>query len=163
MYEDLRPYVCTFPHCEPGLFASRRLWFEHELAEHRRSWTCQFCEHQPYRSSEQLKAHLAAAHEGQCEDTEMLALIAESSSQPLANICADACPLCNDKWYTVPQDLHGHTMLVVSIEDFRKHLGTHLEKLALFAIPLAFEGNSTSTSHASASAEAVSALCLLSI
>lgn len=106
---------------------------------------------------------MATAHKEQCEDTEMLVLIAESSSQPLANICADACPLCNDQWCTVPQDSHGHTTLVIPIEDFRKHLGMHLEKLALFAIAPVFEGTSTSTSHASAGAEAVSAVCLFSI
>ncbi|KAF8053829.1 hypothetical protein FPV67DRAFT_1443106 [Lyophyllum atratum] len=45
VFEDLRPYVCTFQNCHRAnhLFASRHEWYDHEGTFHRREWYCKPC------------------------------------------------------------------------------------------------------------------------
>lgn len=42
VYKDEQPYLCTFEECKTPneIYDGRRRWFSHDLANHRRYWTC---------------------------------------------------------------------------------------------------------------------------
>ncbi|GIZ44579.1 hypothetical protein CKM354_000777400 [Cercospora kikuchii] len=133
---DIRAWTCTFQSCNSGLFEDRDAWFEHELEHHRRQWTCHECPNAIFASRDAIEAHVYAVHPAL--PIEALPAIIASSSRPVTEIPASACPLC-DEWQ---QDLlaratkmgHPTTNVVAPLHDFRRHLGQHLEQLALFAI-----------------------------
>ncbi|KFZ13509.1 hypothetical protein V502_06562 [Pseudogymnoascus sp. VKM F-4520 (FW-2644)] len=130
VFRDLKPYVCTFYECEMLMFRSRHEWFTHELQNHRREWASHRNCARNHLSSSPLKALI------------ML------SEEPIDKFSSAACPLCND-WETDmvrkqailesvfplrnrlenKDDLHSKPRL------FRRHLGRHMEQLALFALP----------------------------
>lgn len=66
-----------------------------------------------------------------------LPALLKASRQSVDRIPAAACPLCH--WDATLRDLNKHTSsdetLVVTPDQFRKHLGGHMEQLALFALP----------------------------
>ncbi|KAJ4195585.1 hypothetical protein NW755_001746 [Fusarium falciforme] len=45
VFHDLRPYICTFEHCQnpDKLYVSRHEWIYHELQIHRRKYVCKEC------------------------------------------------------------------------------------------------------------------------
>lgn len=97
---------------------------------HRREWHCLKC-HNVFGSQPDLGLHFKTDHAGD---------IAESQIEPLLNICGrpvryfgyGSCPLC-DTWQPVLD--HGDNS-----QDFCKHLGQHLQQLALSSIPLVIDG-----------------------
>ena len=114
--------MCTFKDCsDPDkTYESRRQWFSHELQRHRRIWTCGgHCETIFY-SSAQLITHLKAFAPIPITEAQIPALI-EMRATPVAKSFEFSCPLCDLK-------IVGRTQL-------QKHLGRHLEELALFALP----------------------------
>ena len=136
VFADLRPYVCTFEECDLRLFADRHMWFNHELECHRAEWFCRFCSHPPFGSEARMKAHMGHQH-GAFSSPNQIPLLIKASKQSVDHIPATACPLCD--WDTALRGLNSHTpqneKLVVTLEEFRRHLGTHMEQLALFALP----------------------------
>ncbi|PPJ58464.1 hypothetical protein CBER1_08351 [Cercospora berteroae] len=82
-----------------------------------------------------LAAHLHISHP--TLPTELFGAIIDCSSRPVSEIEASACLLC-DEWQ---QELDAKAMrsspkkdVVAPVRDFRRHLGQHLEQLALFTI-----------------------------
>ncbi len=71
-----------------------------------------------------------------------LPALIEASRQPTDRIPAAACPLCH--WDVTLRDINTSTpsneTLVVTIGQFRHHLASHMEQLALFALPRSFKG-----------------------
>lgn len=60
VYNDLRPYLCTFEDCtSPNeTYENRNTWFHHEPQNHRRSWACsEHCE-MTFGSEDLMVAHL---------------------------------------------------------------------------------------------------------
>lgn len=114
--------MCTFKDCSnpDETYESRRQWFSHELQRHRRIWTCGgHCE-TIFHSSMQLIAHLKAFSPIAITEAQIPALI-EMRAAPVAKNSEFSCPLCDLK-------IIGRTQL-------QKHLGRHLEELALFTLP----------------------------
>ena len=139
VFADPRPYVCTFE-CDLKLFADRRAWFEHELQCHRLEWSCRACSHPPFRSEAGLSMHMRYRH-GPFSSAAQLPALIEASRQPVDRISAAECPLCH--WDITLKDLNSHMSsdetLVVTPEQFRRHLGAHMEQLALFALPRSYK------------------------
>jgi hypothetical protein len=128
------------------MFRSRNEWFSHELQNHRREWVCQQCQHAPFSSSSEYEAHLRTNHHIELQESQLKALLLQSE-EPVDKVAATACRLCND-WETNignPKHdsnrsfLHGGqlTQPYGTRNQFRRHLGRHMEQLALFALPMA--------------------------
>ena len=151
VFTDIRPYVCTFEECDLKLFADRHAWFNHELECHRLEWRCRFCSHPPFGSETKLSTHMRQKHAQFSLPSQLPALI-KASRQSVDRISATACPLCH--WDATLRDLNRHTpldeTLVVTLEQFRQHLGAHMEQLALFALPRSYKEEETANSNEAA-------------
>lgn len=85
-----------------------------------------------------------------------LPALIKASRQSVDRIPATACPLCHRD--TILRDLNTHTpsddTLVVTLEQFRRHLGADMEQLALFALPRGYkdEGENADSNAAAAMA-----------
>jgi hypothetical protein len=126
VFSDLQPYICTFPGCNSELvtFPKRALWAEHEFNIHRmkKTWVCPNCPLE-YGTIEEWTEHLHSEH-----GTEF--------SGPLAKVALDAaerrvecpikdqiCPFC----FNHP---------AITRREFVRHVGRHLEEVALAALPI---------------------------
>ena len=103
---------------------------------HRVQWQCCFCSHEPYLSRTAFETHTQNRHQSKYSAEQSTALL-EICQQPLDRIVASACPFC-DTWeerlaLANPHVQDGET-LVVTPQQFRNHVGNHMEQLALFAI-----------------------------
>ncbi|KAI9791856.1 MAG: hypothetical protein M1816_003401 [Peltula sp. TS41687] len=138
VFSDLQPYVCTFEECGLRMFSERHVWFEHELQAHRKQWCCNACSHPSFHSPEPFKNHLRDCHTKAFTEAQLPVLI-DMCQIPVEKIRPTACPLCDDwKVMSTDPDSHG-TTAVVTPSQFRRHLGRHLEQLALFALPKRLE------------------------
>jgi len=151
LFTDLRPYVCIFEICDLKLFSDRYTWFEYKLECHRLEWCCRFCSHPPFTSESNFKSHMHARHDHFSTPSQLSALI-PISKQPVDRVPATACVLCD--WESILRDSNtdnpADETLVVTVEQFRRHLGSHMESLALFALPRNYEdeGKSGNTNEA---------------
>ncbi|TEY71628.1 hypothetical protein BOTCAL_0089g00070 [Botryotinia calthae] len=144
VFRDLRPYVCTFQECDLRMFRSRNEWFAHEVQNHRREWVCQQCQHAPFSSSSAYEVHLNSTHQVEVKGSQLKALLLQSE-EPVDKLSSTACRLC-DQWETIIEDkkLNSKQLLLHEGQpsqlygtrgQFRRHLGRHMEQLALFALP----------------------------
>jgi len=152
---DLRPYVCTFGDCDVKLFADRNKWFEHEVQTHRATWRCHFCSHADFPVKEALKNHMHHKHSQIGED--QLVALADAGRRPNALFKASDCPFCDNWDVYLRKKEHPPIPLqqavVVTLAEFRRHVGAHMQDLALFAIPRGYlEGDGDADSAASARA-----------
>lgn len=135
-FTDLRPYVCTWEHCDVKIFADRRDWFEHELKCHRQRWPCQFACQTEFKTVLMYQTHLKQTHLFGISD-DQLAVIAQASARSVNAILAADCPFC-DEWHaslqTANPTLDSGPISVTPLQ-FRHHVGHHMQDLALFAIP----------------------------
>jgi len=151
--------------CDLQLFADSNTWLEHELQNHRCNWVCTLCRTCSFRSSDLFRAHVDEAHPDLTESEAQL--LNQASRRPLNFIPAVDCPFC-DEWEQkiranvqkekgtasdsapatqVPKPLEGvcedqirTDIINVERSQFRKHVGSHMEQLALFAIPRTTRG-----------------------
>jgi hypothetical protein len=130
---DLQPYVCTFKDCSLRLFSSRHEWFEHELVMHRKLWRCNKCQDE-CRSSDDFREHLNRNHPGSFSTDNQLKTLMIHCEHSVLNVSPSDCPLC-DEWEFSLRGLNAGVENLVTIDHFKKHLGKHLERLALFALP----------------------------
>ena len=118
------------------LFADRHTWFEHELTCHRLEWCCRFCSYPAFATQEKLAAHMRARHT-QLSSPAQLSVLLHASKQVVDRIPAADCLLCD--WESVLKQNNAPTSLdetlVVTVDQFRRHVGSHMEQLALFALP----------------------------
>ena len=139
VFADLRPYICTFASCEKGLaqFPTRATWADHEFAEHRiiRSWSCPECARQCDSEIEWIQ-HLGKCHQRsfvgpQHQVAKKMAY--KVRARPTEN---EECPLCQ-------------VVVGKPRREFVKHVGRHMEEIALMALPqdngVGSEAHSTST------------------
>lgn len=131
---DLQPYVCTFSSCSLDSFQSQHSWFEHELLVHRSRWFCSQCI-MSFESSDRLARHISVHHHEVTSDRQLSAII-NQSKRPVESILPDECPFCVRLSEKVNS---GSTLseepLAIDLDQFRRHLGRHLEEVALFALP----------------------------
>ena len=134
------------------MFSDSKTWFEHELEVHRLEWRCVFCTNTPYRSLEKLESHMRSQH-AQNYIEEQLPIVAKASQRSLDRIPASSCPMCSD-WEQTLKEVNLHLppneTLVVTPTQFRQHVGSHMEQLALFAIPRGYEDENDADSNSAA-------------
>jgi hypothetical protein len=143
VFHDLKAYVCTFENCNLFMFKSRREWFAHELAAHRCEWQCQFCESDAFSSKKSFLEHTESRHAKILTYHSLDALLLQSV-EPVDKIGAEACQLCDDWEAELTKhdreplvSLLSNNETVSTVRRFRRHLGRHMEQLALFALPVA--------------------------
>ncbi|PVH68986.1 hypothetical protein DL98DRAFT_578562 [Cadophora sp. DSE1049] len=141
VFRDLKPYVCTSEECDMIMFPSRTEWFTHEL-DHMKEWRCPLCQQDQFASQAAFSAHLTSTHAIPSNDSQHQALLGHSKI-PVDKIPHTACKLC-DEWES--SLLSGkmkrlsvtpgtHELPYGTVKQFRRHLGRHMEQLALFALP----------------------------
>ncbi|EXJ67422.1 uncharacterized protein A1O5_09435 [Cladophialophora psammophila CBS 110553] len=127
VFTDIKPYVCTFNDCKDQLtvFPTRKLWAEHEFRNHRCriSFECYICS-QHLDTEEMLFNHLRNEHSlTESRPGQLEAIIVRAKNVQARPIEGERCPLCRRAdWQTQ--------------RAFVKHLGKHLEDIALLALPL---------------------------
>ncbi|KJY02193.1 hypothetical protein TI39_contig81g00001, partial [Zymoseptoria brevis] len=120
VYEDLPPYTCMHEDCQSIVqqFSRRNEWRKHTL-DHYRYWVCPYGCEESFTSVEDHCRHLSNAHHEDVNEV-MLKSISKSCARNDASQSAQ-CPFCSEEksnrklWF--------------------KHVGHHLEQLALFALP----------------------------
>ncbi|WAO93324.1 PX domain-containing protein [Fusarium falciforme] len=131
IFSDLQPYVCTFQNCSSDSFSSRHEWFNHELDSHRKQWHCTKCHHINFTSASQLRSHFDSTHQGSFTDAQW-PLILKACKRTLTAFGPSSCPLCFT-WAPPRSEAY-------NAKEFCRHLGSHLQQLALTALPIAIEG-----------------------
>ncbi|KAI1327596.1 ankyrin repeat-containing domain protein [Xylariaceae sp. FL0255] len=134
VHADLSSYTCTFPNCDEVFFESRHKWWNHEMEHHRKQWQCGVCGlQQPDKMA--METHLLSVHDDQIpkgrED-----VVVNRFGRPVSQINADECSLCD--YSEILRRRHGvagKIQYLLSPEKFSRHLGRHLEQLALFVLP----------------------------
>ena len=132
IFADLRPYICTFADCEDKLaqFPNRAAWAEHEFSQHRitQSWSCPKCP-RAFISVSGWQSHIQEKHclffsGHQCNVAKDMAYRTKAT-----RIEDEECPLCR---------------IVVGKprRAFIKHVGRHMEEIALMALPRDVEEDS---------------------
>ncbi|KAJ4022860.1 hypothetical protein NW752_003315 [Fusarium irregulare] len=123
VFKDLRPYVCLSNVCKTPehLYMRRRDWVMHMKRGHWRLWQCPLGCNAKYDIPESLERHIEASHKHEISSDKIQALV-ELSSVANAAKAKGQCPLCFD-------------FQVVSEKQYEKHIGRHLEELALFTLP----------------------------
>ncbi|CAJ0555333.1 Ff.00g053980.m01.CDS01 [Fusarium sp. VM40] len=137
-YRDLKAYVCTLgdSKCDDLLFQDRESWFNHEMKTHRATYTCPLCDRAKAVSKTDLQAHLTVHGSF---DSHQLEALAEGGLDRANKIPASDCPFCQG-W---AEQLQSRSLCrnlderspLVSLSRFRRHVATHQEQLALFALP----------------------------
>ncbi|KAK0613637.1 hypothetical protein B0T14DRAFT_526624 [Immersiella caudata] len=122
VFLDLKPYICTFGSCHRGdkAFGTRKEWFQHELDFHRSRnvWSCGMCR-KVFRTENEFERHLKTSLREY--DSKTLAAFLESCKRYSQEELTTQCPLCRTS--------------CTSLWDLEDHLGRHLERYALEAIP----------------------------
>ena len=125
VFADLQPYICTFADCDDKLvqFSSRAAWADHEFTKHRinRSWSCPECPKKTLTAAGWVE-HLEAVHQRafcgpNLEVARDMAYNAESKPSE-----KEECPFCRG-------------FLGRPRRAFVKHVGSHMEEIALMALP----------------------------
>ncbi|TAQ86664.1 hypothetical protein B7494_g5027 [Chlorociboria aeruginascens] len=146
LFEFGEPFQCPYCYTEQRVKSrsewNRNEWFAHELQNHRREWVCQYCQHSPFTSEMAFSTHLKSLHS--ITGSHLKALVLQSE-EPVDRISATACPLCEDWETNVRDPKHDSNRAFLNdgkkvdaygtLNQFRRHLGHHMEQLALFALP----------------------------
>ncbi|MCJ1369865.1 hypothetical protein MMC20_001077 [Loxospora ochrophaea] len=141
--QDLEPYICTFSSCGLDTFQSQHTWFEHELLVHRNQWVCSEC-FTNFRSPDDLKSHISQGHPAIASDWQLSAIL-DQSKRSVSSIQPTECPFCDGNWAEVDTSLEpSEEILVVDLDQFRRHLGHHLQQVALFSLPRLLQGHDQS-------------------
>ncbi|KAF2262756.1 hypothetical protein CC78DRAFT_498061, partial [Lojkania enalia] len=137
-FSDLRPYVCTFEKCDVKIFSDRHEWFHHEFRCHRAQWLCNFCQSHNFKSMELFKRHLQSQHAQGMTNDQLDALL-DAGRQPIKHLAASDCPICGHEWEKklrlANPEISEEEMVIVTPAQYRRHVGSHMEQLALFALP----------------------------
>lgn len=142
VFADIRAYVCTSSECGMLMFGSFDAWRSHEM-DHRREWFCPMC-NLLHHDKSKARMHVMRHHSELVEHHE-IDLLLQTSSRLSENLPADDCPFC-DWGMTLRKRNRTPTEhdLTVPSRRFMKHLGRHLEEIAIFVIPEPEEGQRSS-------------------
>lgn len=113
--------MCTFKDClnAEKMYITRHEWLYHEKQLHQRSWICwNGCEPK-FKSPQLLRNHILHYHPGTLTESQLPVLLdmCERAADPDEK---DSCSLC------------GQEMNLIAL---RLHVASHLEDIALFALP----------------------------
>ncbi|KAI5781743.1 hypothetical protein DFH27DRAFT_580291 [Peziza echinospora] len=131
IFQDLRPYVCTFQDCHKAdyLFESRSEWFQHEAQFHRLEWFCasKKCTKAPiFGTRKDFIAHLRNDHDDCDADSHDPSAMAYRCQRPIES--GQICVICQ----ILPNEMKGP--ILYSPVNLRRHLGQHMQQLALFVL-----------------------------
>ncbi|CCX16801.1 Similar to Nephrocystin-3; acc. no. Q7Z494, partial [Pyronema omphalodes CBS 100304] len=120
VFRDIRPYVCTFKDCRQGshTFEKRHDWFYHERDLHRREWVCELCNTGIFKSSKCFRDHLLEQHRPQGVSNDQVNVWVDQGERAAES--PQICPICGE---------------TPSAKTFQRHLGRHMEQIALFILP----------------------------
>ncbi|KAM7187261.1 hypothetical protein V8F33_011352 [Rhypophila sp. PSN 637] len=123
VHRDLRPYVCTEAMCtKPDQQYQRRSdWLHHMQREHWKTWNCPFGCPDTFHSPKSFGEHVEKVHPSE-KGAERLDTLQGLSGHVDLSKAEGQCPLCDE-------------FRISSAKLFGAHVGTHLEQLALFALP----------------------------
>ncbi|KAM0715189.1 hypothetical protein Q7P37_009654 [Cladosporium fusiforme] len=128
IFEDIPPYICTHDVCVIAAtpFSRRRDWEHHVKHAHQTVWSCPLQCNELLSSMDELQSHLQSVHSQRFEP-QALHQMMSANVRMAAPDKPWACPLCSK--------------VSGSCKSWTKHVGHHLEQLALFALPPAlFDG-----------------------
>ncbi len=133
MHSDLSSYTCLAVDCGEVFFESWHKWWAHEMEAHRKNWVCGMCK-AGVPSIVAMKEHIQAEHgdgvsPGQVDD------VALKFGRPATFFHASDCPLCDYQSVLQKRGLTEQEIEQIPAETFGRHLGRHLEQLALFVLP----------------------------
>ena len=120
--KDLEPYTCVFTGCEipQNMYEGKDEWFEHE-AQHLGGYHCGQPDHTTFADILEFQSHMECEHgiaSSALAVTDTSTIFHKRTNQS----DAETCPLCKEVTTTL-----------------KHHLGRHLERIALFAIPRNYE------------------------
>ena len=142
VFRDLRPYICTHTECDSGnqLYDSWKDWATHERWTHNKIWECSEHPTSSYDSISQFKEHLREDHDWSLSESDVNRLV--SISGKVSETAIRDCPFC-----------------LCSLEDsqsLQNHIATHLQRIALFALPRSTKvGDDSQESDSSSRANAI--------
>ena len=116
---DLRPYVCTYPDCNEGdqLYDRWKDWASHEQWKHRKTWYCIYHPSLDFKTVEDFKHHWQTDHRDQMTSPDEAA----HSNVTVSQASGRLCPICRCE--------------SKSADSLLQHIATHLQRIALFALP----------------------------
>jgi len=122
VFHDLRPYICTYPKCDTGnqLYDNWKDWSTHERWAHSKIWRCAKHPLEVYSSLPSFKQHLHDDYGQSLPESELARLISESET--VSEDVSRDCPFC--LWNGAEDAMSLQT-----------HIATHLQRIALFALP----------------------------
>ncbi|KAI9151388.1 transcription factor Cys6 [Paramyrothecium foliicola] len=123
VFGDLQPYICLVAECTAPdhLYSRRSQWIKHMRSEHWRVWHCAFGCPDVFQSKQNCQAHIQTSHGYQVSATKIPSLL-DLSSKADGTKARDKCPLCVD-------------FECNSEQQYERHVGRHMESLALFTLP----------------------------
>lgn len=123
VFEDLRPYVCIWSTCMAlgQDFQKRKDWISHMAGEHWRQRDCPLGCSMTLNDSRSLEAHLKDVHAEDLDTQRASEILIRSTDIDMAKVRKE-CPLCCN-------------FEIKSVRQYAKHIGHHLEQLALFTLP----------------------------
>ncbi|KAJ9615800.1 hypothetical protein H2200_001877 [Cladophialophora chaetospira] len=126
VFSDIKPYICTSNDCKEQftVFPTRKLWAAHEAKCHRWSieFACHVC-HKQLGTAELLLDHLRDRHPWEVIKGERRAWAVSRAKKIVSRPAQEErCPLCHKDGWQVQKA-------------FVKHLGKHMEDMALLALP----------------------------
>ncbi|KAL7800194.1 hypothetical protein V8C37DRAFT_364408 [Trichoderma ceciliae] len=140
VFSDLRPYLCTFADCDAPYFLDINEWFRHEMQYHRVTFTCRLCQSKTFELKERYLAHIKKQHPEILKDINEQ-LILDIAKTSVEQIPAQECPFCTEwadrlKKRTETTSEAPDNIICATPIVFKRHVTSHLEQLALFAIPI---------------------------
>jgi hypothetical protein len=115
------------------MFDSFSTWRGHEM-EHRRQWSCPLCRIL-CKDEGDIETHILQCHGDTVEPHDIVTWLT-ASFHPSEFLLASDCPFCD--WVNVLRERNNtpkEEQLLVPSGRFLKHLGKHLEEIALFVVP----------------------------
>ncbi|KAF5675599.1 transcription factor [Fusarium denticulatum] len=122
VFGDLRPYTCLFSRCAESNtdFDRRHRWQLHVSQYHWRTWSCPFKCGSTFPSPVELRGHIRHQHLPNASEKHLATVVARGEVS-VSNDDAQECPLCR--------------RAISGLKSYIKHVGRHLEQLALHALP----------------------------
>ncbi|KAK8848469.1 hypothetical protein PGQ11_014949 [Apiospora arundinis] len=128
LFADLRPYVCLYQGCPTPthIFARRHQWVEHLRQQHWRMWKCPFEKLDAFASRDTFMAHVQQNHRNAISADQMDTFMT-ACERPSSEFANQECMFCEE--------------LISSSQQYQKHIGRHLEQIALFALPTYYDAD----------------------
>lgn len=125
--------------CDAEFFENRDSWFEHELQKHRSEYTCVWCRSAIFSHTD-FQGHILKVH-GDFSDAQ-LQMLQEGGRKCPTQFEARDCPFC-DEWAekllqkstSGSQPFNSTQGILVNHKRFKRHVASHQEQLAIFAVP----------------------------